>query len=174
MEGSGSVLELSAIALHCETRQIVDVFHAYAQPKGRQDWWPRTHVHGLNDNFLRMHGYPCDTDLVEAFKSWLSFKTVINMFANDPTYERKVLNLDNIQNLSLPIWIEREGQAFHELKIWYKQNNLPIFNVSCCPEAHRDYIPRMPESESQKARERHGYHCALYDAFELMLYYMEC
>ena len=171
MEGSASILELSAIAMHRETLQIVDVFHAYAS--GKDYWWPTAHVHGLNPKYLQRYGFSSQEELLTTFKLWLNQKTYTNIYANDSTKESEVLKL-KVEDFRLPPWVVRRKLPEHNLKIWYKQNNLPIFKVKCCPQAHSFYegIKVRPDSERDEALIEHGHHCSLYDAYEVMLHFI--
>lgn len=66
----------------------------------------RLHVHGLNTNFLNHHGFPDEEALIQDFKEWLSPKDVMTMYANDPTKENNILNL-NIKDIGISPWADR-------------------------------------------------------------------
>ena len=171
MEGSPTQ-ELSAIHMNALTRQIVDVYHAHAYSH-QNDWWSRLHIHGLNTKFLARHGFPDEETLIQDFKRWLADKDVLNIYANNPTREVQALNM-TIMDVGLPPWAERIYQAYHQMAVTYKQEFVPILDKRCCHEAH-DMFKRYPIkrlSETEIAKRDYGFHCALYDAYELYLCYI--
>ena len=90
VEGSSAVLELSAIGVHCHTKQIIDVFHAYAVvPYCSNEWFETKYIHGLSPSFLNKFGFPSQYELIEAFKKWLNAKQVVAIYGNDPKLEIK-------------------------------------------------------------------------------------
>lgn len=171
MEGT-PVQELSAIHMNAFTMQIVDVYHAHAKSY-QSDWWSRLHVHGLNRNFLNHHGFPDEESLMQDFKEWLAPKDVMTMYANDPSKENEVLNL-NIKDIRIPPWADRIYQPYHQMALTYKNDFIPILDKRCCNEAHSMFkrYPMKRLSETEIAKRDYGFHCSLYDAYELYLCYV--
>ena len=172
MEGA-SVQELSAIQMNAFTRQIVDVYHAYARSY-HPDSWSRSHIHGLNMTFLQNHGFASEEALLHDFKTWLRGKNVLAMYANDPSKESSVLNLP-IKDMCMPPWAERIYQPYHQMSLTFKREFIPILDKRCCAEAHCSFIkyPLKRVTETEIAKRDYGFHCSLYDAYELYLCYIE-
>lgn len=165
--------ELSAIQMNALTRQIVDVYHGHATSSCFCDSWARSHIHGLNTCFLRQCGFPNQGTLIYDFKHWLRGKDVLAMYANNPGKEADVLNLP-IKDMGLPPWAERMHQSYHQMARTYKNEFIPILNKRCCAEAHAAFTkyPLKRLSETEIAKRDYGFHCALYDAYELYLCYI--
>jgi len=172
MEGS-SIQELSAIQMNALTRQIVDVYHGHAQSPCSCDRWARSHIHGLNTSFLQRHGFANQGMLIYDFKRWLRGKDVLAMYANDPAKEASVLNLP-IKDMGILPWAERIHQPYHQMARTYKNDFIPILNMRCSSEAHSSFVkyPLKRLSETEIAKRDYGFHCALYDAYELYLCYI--
>ena len=171
MEGS-SVQELSAIHMNALTRQIVDVYHAHAKSYNH-DSWARLHIHGLNTTFLQQRGFPNEEALINDFKDWMRGKDVLAMYANDPAKESSALNMP-IRDMGIPPWAERVYQPYHQIALTHKQEFIPILDKRCCAEAHAAFskYPMKRLSETEIAKRDYGYHCSLYDAYELYLCYI--
>ena len=171
MEGT-SIQEMSAIQMNALTRQIVDVYHAYAMSTD-DDSYARKHIHGLNPYFLFHKGFPTEDSLIKNFRSWLRGKDILALFANDPAKEKSVLNL-NINDMSLPPWTERIRQPSHEVSLAFKNNFIPVLDKRCCKAAHNDFVayPLFKNNDTEIAKSQHGFHCSLYDAYELYLTYI--
>ena len=171
MEGS-PVQELSAIQMNAWTKQIVDVYHAHAFSH-QTDLWARLHIHGLNLHFLKSHGFRDEETLIQDFKRWLVGKNVVNLYANNPVKESEVLNMP-ITDIGLPPWADRIYQPYHQMALTYKREYVPILDKRCCFEAHAAFthynMKRLNETEI--AKRGHGFHCSLYDAYELYLSYI--
>ena len=165
------IQELSALEMRLHDRQIVDVFHAHAYTT-EKDEWARKRIHGLSLTFLKEHGYSSEAELVSVFKNWLRPKHYLNVFANAPLKERKVLSL-NICDIALPCWVERHNQPYHQIAQCLKNINVSFLEKSCCREAHSAFVgfdkTHTDKSLTMKAKERHGYHCSLYDCIEMYL-----
>ena len=168
------IQELSALEMRLHDRQIVDVFHGHADMKEEQDKdkWARKHVHGLSVSFLKENGYSSELELIIEFKCWLRGKNYLNVFSNAPKKEEDALSL-NICDIALPPWIERHNQPYHIIAKCFKDMNLALLNKSCSREAHSAYegVDRNQHGNPliQTAKERHGYHCSLYDCWEMYL-----
>jgi len=167
------VQELSAIQMNALTRQIVDVYHGHAASPCSCDSWARSHIHGLNSRFLQQHGFPDEATLVCDFKEWLSGKDVLSMYANNPAKEAATLNMP-IKDLKLPPWFERIHQPYHELSLTFKNEFIPILNKRCCAQAHSSFTKYSMKklNETEIAKRDYGFHCSLYDAYELYLCYV--
>lgn len=171
MEGE-PIQELSAIQMNVMTRQIVDVYHRHAKTNS-PDTWARLHIHGLSNNYLNQNGLENEEMLILDFKKWLRGKDIIVMYANDPRKERTALNLP-IKDLNLPKWIDRVSQPYHEIAINFKQNCIPILDKRCSKHIHAVYTsyPLKKRSKTELAKFHYGFHCSLYDAYEMYLYYV--
>lgn len=172
MEGE-NIQELSAIQMNALTRQIVDVYHAHARCACSCDSWARLHIHGLHPQFLQHHGFPDQIDLINDFKNWMRGKDVLAMYANDPAKESAALNLP-IKNMNIPRWAERVYQPYHQVALSYKKEFIPILNKRCCAEAHSHFLnyPMKKLTDTEIAKRDYGFHCSLYDAYELYLCYI--
>ena len=171
MEGE-SIQELSAIEMNALTREIVDVYHAYAKAEDL-DFYSRRHIHGLNFSYLNEFGFPNEKALIDNFKKWLRGKDVLAMYANDPAKEKTVLNL-SIKDMELPKWKERISMFTHQTALAFKKNSVPVLNKSCPKHAHSSFVnfPIKRETPTQLAKHNYGYHCSLYDSLELYLVYV--
>ena len=170
MEGT-PVGELSAIQMNCLTREIVDVYHKHAK-MDRADWWARHHIHGLDPYFLQTCGVASEDELLKEFKQWLHGKDILAFYANDPQKEDKALGLV-IYDMGLPIWKERVKSWPYQMARKFKDESIPVFNKSCDKTAHSAFrgYP-FCRTDTELAKFNHGYHCALYDAYELYLTYL--
>ena len=150
-----------------ETHAIMDVFHAYARTE-EEDTFARSHVHGLNKDYVILLGFASEAELVEEFKSWLSSKPYIALFANGAHKEAQMLNM-TVCDFNLAPWAERQHHASHKIAIRYKELSIPICGRKCSPYAHSSYVspPACANAFTALAKSCHGYHCALYDCVEL-------
>ena len=169
------VQELSALAMDNVTFQIISVYHKHADCDSDSDGWARTHVHGLNQSYLRLHGFSNDSELLSDFQKWLDSLNVICIFANNPAKERLFLHNNIIRDSLLPNWVDRASEPYHQVANCFKDLNIPVHGINCNPYAHRDYrSPSMRHLKTKKeeAKALHGHHCSLYDAYELYLYHI--
>ena len=150
----------------------MDVFHAHAY-SCFADAYARRHIHGLSHKFLAGHGFSSEVKLIDHFRQWLSNKNVVGIYANDPVKEIATFNM-SIENLPLHPWAERIFQPYHQTAIVYKDSFIPILDKRCCSQAHSAYTRyRMKRlSPTEIAKRDHGFHCSLYDAYELYLFYI--
>ena len=171
MEGT-PIQELSAIHMNALTKQIVDVYHAHANTY-KDDSWSRLHIHGLNLFYLERYGFHNEEALIHNFKDWLRPKDVLNIYANDPKKESQLLNM-RVTDLGLPPWAKRVYQPYHQMAVSFKQDFIPILDKRCCLEVHSMYrrYPMKRLSATELAKRDHGFHCSLYDAYELYLCYV--
>ena len=163
--------ELSAIEMRFRDRQIIDIFHAHAFATEGDDW-SRKHVHGLSIAFLKEHGYSSESELISSFKSWLREKNYLYVYSNAPHKEEKALLL-NICDIGLPPWIMRDQQSYHKLAQIYKHVNLKFDGKCCSNEAHSAFegVDKTQNGHplTKLAKEKHGYHCSLYDCWEMYM-----
>lgn len=165
--------ELSALEMDYETREIVDVFHGHAYTS-EADSFARSHIHGLNPVFLKKVGYESPSHLIEAFHHWLRNKRFVLLYGNNPGREVRELQLF-ITDIGLDPWSMRAYKAYHEVAYYFKKHNIPICSQRCSKEAHSAYLNAYvrPFNLGDAAKERHGHHCALYDCYELYLFFIQ-
>lgn len=167
--------ECSAIEIDGENFKILDVYHRYANSgEDGESGYSHTHVHGLNSDFLSENGFATEQELIDDFKNWIASKNYRKICCNDPTREREIFKDLCFEDLKLPMWSQRSSQSYHVTANSFKGSSVPILNTSCSWYAHRDFrtYPKAPRTSAQLARAMHGYHCSLYDSYELYLYYI--
>ena len=171
MEGD-SIQELSAIEMNALTREIVDVYHAHAKTEDG-DFWARRHIHGLSVLYLNEFGFRSEKALIDDFKKWLRGKDVLVMYANNPTKEKTALNLP-VKDMNLPPWKYRVTMHANQTALAFKKNSVPVKNKTCPKHAHNAFVcsPVRNNTATELAKRSYGYHCSLYDAFELYLHYV--
>ena len=160
--------------MNVKTKEIIDVYHQFADSKTEEDSHCRRFIHGLNRSFLFKHGFDNETELLADFKLWLKYKTPKFIFANNPRKEMNALSL-NIRDIHLPNWLERVNGAYHKVAVRFKELNIPLLCYSCYREAHSSYENVSVSScknESLKVKAQHGHRCSLYDTYELYLFYI--
>jgi len=164
------IQELAAIEMDVESKRVTDIFHAFANCE-EDDSFSRLHVHGLNTTYLKKHGFANELALLQAFKDWLKNKPFIRIVANAPYKESKALCL-NIYDANLSRWTDRQFEIPHIIALRYKELMLDINDRCCSKIAHSFYqcAPTSGSLETFRAKERHSFHCALYDAYELYLH----
>jgi hypothetical protein len=163
------VQELSAIAMNNWTYQIVSVYHQHANCDPNVDQWARKHIHGLNLKYLQDYGFSCESALLIDFKRWLAAFNVIRIFCNNPGKERKVFPNLIIDDILLPPWDSRVNQHYHEVTKRFKDLCVPILSVRCSSYVHNQcFFPPYLNT----AKVLYGYHCSLYDSYQLYLFYL--
>jgi hypothetical protein len=168
LDAEGTPLqELAAIEVNRKTNTIIDVFHAFAETDS-DDSFARRHIHGINKSYLKKSGFPSEGCLISVFKLWRYQKGNPPIFCNDAQKEKKLLAIE-IGELKLLPWAERQHCASHVMALRYKELSIPILKESCTPAVHSDFVSATISSnhETNIAKARHGYHCALYDVMEL-------
>lgn len=167
-----SVQELAAIEVDINTLEIVDSYHAFAK-SATDDTFARCYVHGLNPILLDDEGFTSENELISHFKTWLSKKPHVAIFGHAPQRERKLLKL-NIIDMFLDKWIERKDQPSHKISKVFKDHMVSIAGKRCSHHAHSWYRspPAKTNVQTYMAKLEHGFHCALYDAYELYLCYL--
>ena len=157
-----------------ESYQIVSVYHKHVECNPTVDRWSRRNVHGLNVRYLQMYGLQNQCELVLDFKNWLNSFHVLQIYANDPHKERILLQNNRINDILLPAWTERVAQPYHCVAARFKELNVPILDKKCDGYVHNsfvgDHFNKM--NKSQVIKLLHGYHCSLYDVYELYLFYV--
>ena len=159
--------EIAALEVNRHSHAIVDAFHGFAQTE-KCDKFARKHVHGLSRNYISIHGRSSEADLIKTFKSWLSFKFCVAIYANNACKERELLKIE-INDLTLAPWAERKDRASHKIANRFKKLAIPIVGYRCPPVAHSYFVspPISSNPTTNIAKSEHGYHCALYDCLEL-------
>ena len=173
------IQEFSAIYVDKVTCEIVDVFHEhvtiYPTKNGDVDWWARRHIHGLNRDFLSIHGLSSEQELLLRFRNWLQVHPYDTMFGHAPYKERKFLSL-NIVDVQLPTWQHRASLSCHTLIMSMKRNNVPICGIDCCA-AHTSYVGWRAKrpfalTPTDAAKKMFGHHCSLYDCVEMYFFHL--
>lgn len=168
------VQEMSAIAMDNESYQIVSVYHKHAACDPSLDAWSRKNLHGLNPTYLHDHGFSNESELAANFQCWLKSFNVQCMYANNPGKERELLGMKNIYDILLPTWRERGEMTYHVNANLFKKLSIPIQGVHCSGYVHnsfvstRGYVPLYCQNEKLL----HGYHCSLYDCYEMYLFHL--
>ena len=100
-------------------------------------------------------------------------KDIVSLYGNNPSKESNILNMAVI-DIGLPPWADRVYQPYHQMALSFKREFIPILDKRCCLEAHAAFrrysMKRLNETEI--AKRDHGFHCSLYDAYELYLSYI--
>ena len=171
--------ELSALVMDVRDNVVIAAYHEHAYCPPHKDQWARKHIHGLDPDLLKQHGFKCDDELFEDFHKWLTaFPKIQAYFANNPTKEKQALKLE-IQDIGLPVWSERRKQRYHRIPNALKEDGDYLFmehDVCCHPDFHSkfQYTPvTKPYSENQIAKASETYHCSLSDVTELFLFYRD-
>ena len=163
--------ELAVIQVCSRTYEIVDVFLEYGFP-AQEDVFARNHVHGLSREYLKFRCVGGEEKLIACFQLWLQTKgDSIKLFASAPFKESQALNVV-ICDAGLPGWLVRKDLPSHRLAISYKNKCIPILTVRCV--AHSSFVSSTTHKNPviAKAKHVHGHHCALYDAYELYLFFV--
>ena len=165
--------ELCAIAVDIKDLSIVDIYHKFAYARG--DMWARRNIHGLNPNFLYTFGFRNASLLLEDFMNWKSNYDIVNVFENCPN-SMSYHFFDNITDLRLPLWTVRVYENYNIIARRLKEFNGSVFHDTYCTgHVHSFYKPYLTFNRCRNLTERvklqHGYHCALYDTYELYLFY---
>ena len=157
--------------MDAKTLQIVDVYHEF-HDVWESDTFSRANVHGLNPEVFEDRAFATEQKLVNHFLEWLLPKNYMKVFGHAPGRESKRFNIV-IEDLKLPCWADRDGELFHIFANRCKMDEAIFCGRRCIRANHSSYCRNMPaRTAGQLARERHGYHCALYDCFELYLFYL--
>ena len=164
--------EFCAIIVDIDTFDILKVYHKFAYASG--DNWSRRNIHGLNTDYLYNFGFSNANLLVNDFRKCISDYRVVKVFENCPNSVSYDI-FHYIEDLRLPEWTTRVNQRYHILANRLKDSNCQIYNVKCNSNIHSSYRPyktlRSCRNESERVKLQHGFHCALFDAYELYLYF---
>ena len=154
------------------TQEILDVYHGYACAQ-ESDAWARRHVHGLNHSYLIDNGHPNEAALIAHFRKWLRGKDVLAFYAQAPQQEQRLMTTP-IHDMNLPQWSTRINRDYHKVANAFKVRSIPILHTNCPGFAHRDFCgyPLKRMTDTEIAKYEHGFHCSLYDSFELYLAYV--
>ena len=168
--------EICAIEVDSETLGIIDVYHKFAAVDNLSvDSHSRRYIHGLNPSFLNENGFCNESLLIRDFKQWLNHLPYSVIYANDSSHENTLLKNVHVTDFRLLPWIERDNRPSHKIAFQFKLLNVSILqeNNSCFLSAHNLYETRHHfRNETDIVKSRHGHHCALYDAYELYLFYV--
>ena len=172
------IQEFTALYVDSDSHDIVDVFHQYVRSTDDRydpDWWARRHVHGLNRDYLALHGLRDEQTLLCAFRRWLTTHPYDELLAHAPHKERQFLQLP-VRDVSLPPWKERAHLLSHRIALSLKRGAIPINCVTC--SAHTSFVdwrPRRPYTLSAKdvIKRDFAFHCSLYDCIEMYLFYLK-
>ena len=171
------VQEFSAIYVNELSGEIVDVFHHHViYPFARdKDLFSRHHVHGLNRDFLFLHGLRNEDELVKLFKEWLKFHPFDDIYAHAPAKEMKLLSFP-VRDVCLKPWKERYYCKSHKVALSMKLSHTPICGVTCY--AHENVYWKSEKcrhvcNATDFAKMQFFYHCSLYDCIECFLFYCE-
>ena len=161
--------------------QIVDAFLGWCPPqidsKSFHEFEDgRRFCHGLKLEWLKSEGESVE-NLRTRFYCWVCNWKPVKMVANGigdiceflHSYQ---LNLPII-DIALPQWKDRQYLEEHLEACEAKRRSIPMPNGLCCPydSAHYRYIAVSSKNpETRSAKQKHGSHCALYDAYEVALY----
>lgn len=173
------IQEFSAIYVHEETHEIIDVFHRYVQYPSLscdKDKFARLHVHGLNMSYLSLHGLKNEDELLCEFRTWLNNHPFTVIYANGSSKEEKFLNMP-VVDVHLKSWKERCLLSSHQRACSMKMNATPICDVVC--NAHTSFRGWKPKraysmSPTDAAKILFYHHCSLYDSVECFLFYTQC
>ena len=173
MDSDGiSIQEFCTIMVDIDNLDVLTIYHKFAYASG--DIWSRRNIHGLNTDYLYNFGFSNAKLLVNDFRKHISDYKVVNVFENSPNSVSYDI-FQYIEDLRLPEWTTRVNQRYHILANRLKESNCQIYNVNCNSHIHSSYKPyktfRSCRKESERVKLQHGFHCALFDAYELYLYY---
>ena len=175
------IQEFTALYVDSALHTIVDVFHRHvafpsSSPAYDSDQWGRRHIHGLNRDYLATHGLKDETNLMSDFYEWLRLHPYDTIFANAPHKESTFLNLP-IVDVCLPSWKERVQLLSHYLTLKMKRRAIPINGIKCdsAHSSYKNWSPRRPYnlSPTDVIKLDFGFHCSLYDCFEIFWYYLK-
>lgn len=167
------IQELTVFEVNSQSLAIIDIYHGYANSE-TCDTYAHSFIHGLNPNYLSSVAFPNECDLINDVKCWLNKKSFNEIFANDPKKEHETFPLYNFVDIGLPPWLTRYTESYHVMANKFKSLNIPICNTFCPFEAHSCYRspPWAPRNATAVVKVNHGYHCSLYDTYELYLFYI--
>ena len=158
------------------SQRVVEVYHGYAYCALEQDEWARTHVHGLDPFLLIDIGFPTECELINDFKRWIANYNVCHIYANGARTEARKLGLA-VCDICLPPWAERVRHDYHRIPNFYKLHNECFESRISCHESIHGYHVRSSVtqgmSDTQIAKVQHGWHCSLYEVYELYFFYRE-
>lgn len=166
--------EFSAIYVNELSGEVVDVFHhhiIYPFAEDR-DIFSRQHVHGLDRDFLSLHGLCDEHELLYRFKEWLKLRPFDAIYAHAPAKEIKLLSLP-VRDVCLKAWKERCHCKSHQLALSMKLSHTPVCGVTCYAHKNVCWKPKLRRAcnATDWAKMQFFYHCSLYDCVECFLFY---
>lgn len=164
--------ELCAIAVDLASLNMINNYHKFAHASG--DVWARRNIHGINSEVTQKLAFPNEKCLQKDFEKWKKQYNIVKVFENSPN-DASCLFFDDIIDLRLPLWVDRVNKSSHIIANRLKEDNAYICDTNCRTSIHSSYRPYLTLGRCKNLKERiklqHGLHCALYDAFELYLFY---
>ena len=171
------IIEIGVIILSMATWQLLDIFHSVVRPVGRIPPFVTRHVHGINAHSL-VDAPEWDTvkrDLTACLRRHQV--TAVVGLGTDVMTLLKSLPVWGITylNIRLPTWQERQytDYFYAHLDIWAHYTELP--QASCGAHTHQAYTPNISANYREKTvrnvqrKAFYGYHCALKDAFFMLV-----
>ena len=166
------IQEWSAIVVEEKSSLIRDIFHGYVRYPFvcDEDYFARKYIHGLRVKDLACVGFSDVNVLLTEFRHWLRPYASCPMYAHAPAKESQFLSCV-LQDVCLPPWKERVKTVSHSTAKAMKLNQVPICNITCTMhdpvyyKSHRQY-----PNETDLAKAAFGYHCSLYDCYEIFLW----
>ena len=143
-------------------------FYGFANCEEEGDYFWIIHVHGLSTSYLKRHGSVNELTLLQASEDCLKKKPFIRIDANAEYKESKAL-CHNIYDANLSCFADHQFETPQITALRYKESMLEV-NHACCSKIAHSFCQGAPTSDSLetfRAKERHPFHCALYDEYEL-------
>ena len=183
------ILELGAVLVDVSKTEVVAAYCKYALPIDK--WWlsqsaryAQIHVHGIDTSIIEQHphSFQSEETLIDDFVSWCKEKVpkIESIYFNHPTHTEKYIakRLDcPCLDVTLPPWVERSRLQSHMQAREMKMKAVPIADVFCWTKMiHRCYPMESKYTwpyltPRDKAKADHRFHCAAYDAWEILQYY---
>lgn len=159
------IIEAAAIAVDAQLN-IVGVFHGFKTAHQPGSTFATHAIQGLSQAFLRANGHRRPEDLLNSLKTWLRRSPAARLVAT--TLGRRV------DDAGLPPWVKRPQLEAHEMARTAKLLCLKIGGVSCSglKDAHCKYLGwPCRKTATDVVKRAAAHHCALYDCYELYLFY---
>ena len=162
--------EIAAIAVNAN--RVESVFHIFPRVDDQRglanDWYARKYIHGLPIS-KGLHGV---ADWRRKWSEWRSRRSHYPLMANAGAKEAMVFN-EQVINHSLQEWVVRATDTRHIFARYAKQRQWAVGGICCAKINHCKYVqsrsPTKTLSLRGQAKAVHGYHCALYDAWEVAM-----
>jgi len=184
-DNNDEIIEVGAVCV--KDNHVQSVLHTFVDPFIQDVGnYERTakYSHCIPHRILKLHG--CSKSMVkQKFLEWIHNETIhpvtIKGNGSDVTkfaLEKWIPALGFIQGLqyeqvTLHLWADRVYEKYHISAGIMKEVSL---NMKCCRGYHS--LPKtkqwrgisMESAHTKIAKDMHGFHCALFDAFELAFY----